>query len=344
MSKYTTEVRFICEQQAGLEDSKGYNDVGNIIASARTHIFDFTYPIFDNNYKPALETKILMHYYTREISEETYGLWKLRLRTRLNEIMPYYNKLYESELIEFNPLWDTDMTIDRDITLENAHEDETTHDNTLAKTGTVGDSFTSNRSVTTGGSDISALSGTDASTTGGTDRVSASGTDTTGYTKSDKDNTWDLYSDTPQGSIKGIQGAEDDPSLGDNGYLTNARHIIGDTTGSAGSGTATYGRTDTTTYGKTGSTTYGRTDTTSYGKTGSESLATSDTVTHNTREDFDGNTTTDGTYTDTTDYLERITGYRGRSPVEAIMKLRESFLNIDMMIIKELRDLFFNLW
>ena len=57
-----------------------------------------------------------------------------------------------------------------------------------------------------------------------------------------------MYSDTPQGAINGIQGAEDDPSLGANGYLTNARHTFGDTDGTTGG--TTYGRTDTTDYGK----------------------------------------------------------------------------------------------
>ena len=51
-----------------------------------------------------------MHYYTREIGFETVGLWKLKLQTKLNEIMPYYNKLYETELLKYNPLYDVDMT------------------------------------------------------------------------------------------------------------------------------------------------------------------------------------------------------------------------------------------
>jgi hypothetical protein len=63
-------------------------------------------------------TKIIKHYYTREIGEETYGLWKLRLETRMNEIMPYYNKLYTAWLQEFNPLYDTDLTRDHVLTRE----------------------------------------------------------------------------------------------------------------------------------------------------------------------------------------------------------------------------------
>ena len=104
MGKYTTEVRTICESIARERSPVGYRSVNTIIAESRGEIFDFDYPCFDPEYKPVLETKILKHYYTREICEETYGLWKLRLDSRLNEIMPYYNQLYESTLISFNPL------------------------------------------------------------------------------------------------------------------------------------------------------------------------------------------------------------------------------------------------
>ena len=110
MSKYTTEVRFICESYAGAEVSVGLNGVDNIIEKARSKVFDFNYPIFDEAYRSVLETKILKHFYTREIGAETVGLWKLWLNTRLNEIMPYYNQLYKSELLEFNPLYEIDIT------------------------------------------------------------------------------------------------------------------------------------------------------------------------------------------------------------------------------------------
>lgn len=112
MSKYTTEVRNICEVNAGLTESKGYNDVEKIITDSRAKIFDFDYPIFDAEYRSVLERKILRHYYTREIGFETVGLWKLKLNMKLNDIMPYYNQLYESELLQFNPLRDVDLTID----------------------------------------------------------------------------------------------------------------------------------------------------------------------------------------------------------------------------------------
>ena len=110
MSKYTTEVRFLCESLTDHTESQGFTEVDNILTEASPIIFSFQFPIFDEAYRLPLERKILRHYYTREISEETYGLWKLRLQDRMETIMPYYNKLYESALLSFNPFYDVDLT------------------------------------------------------------------------------------------------------------------------------------------------------------------------------------------------------------------------------------------
>lgn len=119
MSKYTTEVRFLCESLYDGE-SHGFSDVDQIIKQTAPQIFDFAFPIFDEDYRLTLECKILRHYYTREISEETVGLWKLRLADKLNLIMPYYNKLYESELLNFNPFIDVDIKTAHNIDTEHS--------------------------------------------------------------------------------------------------------------------------------------------------------------------------------------------------------------------------------
>lgn len=110
MSKYTTQVRFICETASGLTESDGFDSVNDIIQKAIPKVFNFDFPIYDESYRNVLCTKILKHYYTREIGAETVGLWKLWLDARLNEIMPYYNQLYHSAMIEFNPMYDVDLT------------------------------------------------------------------------------------------------------------------------------------------------------------------------------------------------------------------------------------------
>lgn len=166
MSNYTTEVRFICEVAAGYDESQERDKVHDLITAAIPKVFDFTFPIFDENYRTVLERKILMHYYTREIAFETVGLWKLKLETRLNEIMPYYNKLYNIELIDYNPLFDVDLTEDK------TRQVGTATSNTLDRT------------------DVSVKT-TD--TTGNTNDYSH--TDVNGK---------ELYSDTPQGTITNL--------------------------------------------------------------------------------------------------------------------------------------------
>ena len=279
MSKYTTEVRFICEHDAGLTESKGYSHIEEILTACLPNVFDFEFPIFDETYRPILEKKILRHYYTREIGEETVGLWKLRLATRLNEIMPYYNKLYETELIEFNPLYDVNLTTERTIEGGGTKNDTTTGTKTTTKTNslTIGregeGTETHDMDRTTNGTNV----------------------------------RYDEYSDTPQGGLTGVDNKT---------YLTNARKIsdnIHETEGTDGTITTEYTSEDT--------------------HTGSES----------------GSETTGGTLrstlTNTEEYVEHVTGKSaGMSFARAIMEFRDSLLNIDMMIIDNLSDLFMGLW
>ena len=110
MSKYTTEVRFICEQKAGLNESVSGASVNEILELSWDKIFDKTFPIFDEDYRKPLCKKILKHFYTREICAETFGLWKLWLNEKMEIIMPKYNKLYESELLNIDPFKNFDYT------------------------------------------------------------------------------------------------------------------------------------------------------------------------------------------------------------------------------------------
>lgn len=214
MSKYTTEVRFICETSAGLSESGGFNSINTILENCRDKIFDFDFPIFDEAYRPVLENKILKHYYTREIATETVGLWKHFLDMRLNEIMPYYNKLYKTELLEFNPFYDVDLTTDHVKNGTSESEGES------ANTGTIGDVGTGSRNRTD--------NLTKTSQDGGTEQEA--------NTSADKNTRRDYFSDTPQGAITGVENET---------YLTNFRKIVDDGTGSTSNSTTTFGKTVT---------------------------------------------------------------------------------------------------
>lgn len=231
MSKYTTELRYICEHFSQLNDSVGYYKVDEVIEKSREKIFNFEYPIFDENYRKIIETKILKHYYTREIGLESVGLWLLKLETKLNEIMPFYNQFYKSNLLEFNPFYDVDVK-------------------TTSKRETNGNTTTKSKDSTNVDNDS-------------TDR--------------------NLYSDTPQGSLKNVENET---------YLTNATKNI------------------------------------SENKTNSVS-----------------NSNTENNINNLDDYIENVVGKRGgESYSKMLLDFRETFINVDMMIIEDLSDLFMNLY
>mgnify|MGYP007039785078 FL=1 len=114
MSRYTTQVRYICESLAGLDKSVGYSNVNEVIEKSRNRIFP-PFEIFDESYRSVLETKILKHFYTREIGVETFGLWQLRLDAKLSVIMPYYNKLYNAINIDIPVIENVDMNVEHNI-------------------------------------------------------------------------------------------------------------------------------------------------------------------------------------------------------------------------------------
>ena len=68
MSKYTTEVRYICEEYFGGNTSLNYPSINDVIQKALPKIFDFDFPIFDEKYRNVLESKIIKHFYACIIS------------------------------------------------------------------------------------------------------------------------------------------------------------------------------------------------------------------------------------------------------------------------------------
>lgn len=127
MSKYTTQVRFICETSANLTGSTGFNNIDNVLSKSWNKIFS-DFPIFDERYRAELCMKILRHYYTREICCETVGRWKLFLSDKMKNIMPYYNQLYNSELLKIEPL----VSVNRSV----SHEGSGSETKTTKRNGT----------------------------------------------------------------------------------------------------------------------------------------------------------------------------------------------------------------
>lgn len=62
------------------------------------------YPIFDEEHRAVLNGKIFDRYMNHEIGAETFSMFRHHMRSRMNEIMPYFNQLYESEKQKIDPL------------------------------------------------------------------------------------------------------------------------------------------------------------------------------------------------------------------------------------------------
>lgn len=61
-------------------------------------------------FRDYLNNIIVNHYYFREIGQDTPMRFKIYLNRKMAEIMPYYNQMFESIDIQFNPLWNVDLT------------------------------------------------------------------------------------------------------------------------------------------------------------------------------------------------------------------------------------------
>lgn len=303
MSKYTTEVRYICEVFAGLTESTNYIGVEDVIKKALPIVFDFSFPIFDENYRSVLETKILKHFYTREIGLETVGLWKLKLNTKLNEIMPYFNQLYSSQLYAFNPFYDVDLTRKHKIDGNEKRDTDTTSNTEVEINNTIDDSGTTN--TDNSGSRTDEL-------TNDNSRVSTK-------TETQVDAFAERYSDTPQGALTDLRADK---------YLTNAT-LRDDNKKNDGNENITDKGNSSDVVNTTDNTEVN--DSRKTESRGNNSNTTNGTVS--------------ATLTNTEDYLETVQGKNGgTSYSKLLMEYRETFLNIDMMVIDSLEELFMQLW
>lgn len=348
MSTYTTEVRYICESKSGFTpDELNFKTVDEIIAASRSNVFNFDFPVYDESFRSVLESTILLHFYTREIGAETVGLWQLYLCRKLRELMPYYNKLFESALLDFNPFHDVDYT--------RTHEGEATgdkvgtHANTVGTTGHSATEATGTEAESTSGTTHTENSDTrtDNTTNSGTKDGTRNGTKTTHDTHSKEGTTRDYYSDTPMTKVEGVNGIPTDSgseTLAYNYYLTNYRRIANQESGE-NNGSETQSET-------TAEETAGTSRTTSNGSAegdgttaGTRNLSTGDNSETNTTSSTNDNGRNTEEFTNTDEYIEHITGKMGTASYSAMLKeYRETIINYMAMLLNDLEPLFMNIW
>lgn len=307
MSKYTTEVRYICEQKAGLQESVGFNNINSVLDKSWDKIFTTNWEIFDESYRKILCEKILRSYYTREICAETVGLWQLWLDSTLCEIMPMYNQLYKTTIYEFNPLYNTDMTTTFTKTVT-GNDSKTTTGNSSK----WNDVSTSSKNTKTDDYTVKDSSKTDSTSKGNTNSES-SNNDTSAETNK--------FNDTPQGGVNGIESGN---------YLTDIRMIS---------------RTGTTTNSSDENSTSSLNGTYTNENLNKGTTVNEGTIRSNTNETGAANASETGTSETTETWTEKVLGKNNSENYgQLLVEFRKSIINIDKMIIDELKPLFMQLW
>ena len=327
MSKYTTEVRFICETEAGLSESVGFSDVESVLEKSWDKIFSSSIPFYKEEKRPELCKKILAHYYTREIGYETVGLWKLNLNRKMNEIMPFYNELYKTLDFQYSPLEDVDYF--------EHHENNDTFSETTTGSASRKNSRTGKRkdirmddlSEKTSISSKTTDSTTDSTTVSTTVLTNGKTTDKTTSSSTSKT----IRSDTPQNDLTDFDAEQ---------YLTSAEKTTGSSTndvaGTSEGKTETSGKTSNSgTRSGTTRETGTRENTGIVEEDGTQEETGSETGRRREKRDNTGTGTGD----------IHVWGKRGgQSYAAAIKEYREQILNVDLMVIEELGDLFLKLW
>lgn len=132
MASYTMELRNYIEAFSQDTETMSHRDR---IEAGRSKLFDFDYPIFDPAYKKEFETHFIRNFYNREIGFETEGLFKFKLENWLVINMPYFNQLFKSELLAFDPLLNMKIDESSNKKADKDSKSNSTQDGTGHNTG-----------------------------------------------------------------------------------------------------------------------------------------------------------------------------------------------------------------
>lgn len=119
-------------------------ELRHLIEQTDFELFDFDYPVTDPNFKSKIEEDITEYYYSYEIGFETPDMFKQKFRAKMKRIMTYYNELYNTTLLEYNPLINYKMS-----ELMEQLTNTGTQDNTTSDTTTTADTENNRNSNTT---------------------------------------------------------------------------------------------------------------------------------------------------------------------------------------------------
>ena len=107
------------------------------IVSSKDIFKSINYELYNNDLKPIFEDKFIKRFYFREIGVETVGRFLINLEQTLNEIMPYYKQLYDTTLLKYDVLNNTEVI--EEVTREIIKADKRLTFGTNTSTGTAFD-------------------------------------------------------------------------------------------------------------------------------------------------------------------------------------------------------------
>lgn len=109
------------------------------------------YPIFDERHRDTLNSHIVSRYYNQEIGHATVSEFRMRLQAELALHMPMFNKMYEANLIEFDPLSTMNIVNDTEGASNSTASNTSTSDSTSTGKGSARNVTSNTPNVRLGG-------------------------------------------------------------------------------------------------------------------------------------------------------------------------------------------------
>lgn len=376
MAKYTTTFYDIAMMLKG--GAVNYDEGVQLAAS---YIFTAPLPFYSNNQTEIenFKKKFIQHYFKEELGQETPDLFRGRLYTRLLEIMPKYQQLYQTmtyglaDLMNTVDVWvttdhDSETNSENTDTLEHGHKIDTSENS--SKSGTTENDLTNLRTdaLETKRTDNLKTAQTDDFTNTRTDNLvnklsndlSATRTDNLKAQRTDnlsegttsESNSQQLVSDEPNTTIANNAYASrlDRQEITGSGSRTNTGTQTTENTGTektVNTGTQTTNNTGTQTTDNTGTRNIDNTGTQTTDNTGTQTITNTGTVSSNEESEHTTGVINSGTDTHNVNMKENNqahdkhhrAGYEGDRN-KMIAEYRNNILNLDLQIIAECQNLF----
>lgn len=314
MSKYTTELRYICQSLVPDYEKISHRE---LLKKASEKIFD-RFECLDDETSERLKMNILDIYFFREIGFETYGRFKIALNRHLHLVLPTYAEMYRAQklLYGINPVTDVNYNeTSSTASNENAENSLTGNGTNSVTVSNSGENSTTSNATDT---KLETVENTNSLIKTGSEKTTTSGTDRTSNTVK--------QSDTPQNNLSGVDSDT---------YLTN--YAKNDTSLSKNNNSVLSfeNRTDTTNFNGSTNDSY------------SSKLTQSGTYKNNNNSESESSVSNSSTLakTATTEITTHKEGKLNSSNYgEMIKSYNQACINIDYMIIAELNPLFMSIW